>query len=110
MPEPDREAYEAAERLVREAHARAEEAASAAAANVPPSGWSSGRGSAAPDLNALFALLETLKGTVPPELARQLADALRELLMAIRAILDYSIERLDTGRPPEPQVEDIPIQ
>jgi|SRR6478752_10812596 hypothetical protein len=107
MPEPDREAYEAAERLVREAHARAEEAAQA---NVPPSGWASPPGSAAPDLNALFALLETLKGTVPPELARQLADALRELLMAIRAILDYSIERLDTGRPPEPQVEDIPIQ
>ncbi len=108
MPEPDREAYEAAERLVREAHARAEEAA--AASEVPPSGWASPLGSAAPDLNALFALLETLKGTVPPELARQLADALRELLVAIRAILDYSIQRLDTGRPPEPQVEDIPIQ
>ena len=108
MPEPDREAYEAAERLVREAHARAEEAA--AASEVPPNGWASPLGSAAPDLNTLFALLETLKGTVPPELARQLADALRELLMAIRAILDYSIERLDTGRPPEPQVEDIPIQ
>ena len=110
MAEPDREAYEAAERLVREAHARAEEAAAAGASDLPPNGWASGRGHAAPDLNALFALLDTLKGTVPPELARQLADALRELLIAIRAILDYSIERLDTTRPPEPQVEDIPIQ
>ena len=51
-----------------------------------------------------------LKGTLPPELARQLADALRELLLALRAILDYSIERLETARPEEPQVEDIPIQ
>ena len=42
MAEPDREAYEAAERLVREAHARAEEAARAAAAASPPNGWSSG--------------------------------------------------------------------
>jgi hypothetical protein len=107
MGEPDREAYEAAERLVREAHRRAEEAARAAAADVPPSGWAvPGK---PPDLNALFSLLETLKGVIPPELTRQLADALRELLIVIRAILDYSIERLE--RPPrgEPEVEDIPI-
>ena len=106
----EREAYEAAERLVREAHRRAEEAAQQAAQDVPPNGWASPGGTAAPDLNALFALLETVRGTLPPELARQLADALRELLIAIRAILDYSIERLDTTRAQEPQVEDIPIQ
>ena len=73
-------------------------------------GWASPGGTAAPDLNALFALLESLRGTLPPELARQLADALRDLLIAIRAILDYSIDRLDTSRPEEPQVEDIPIR
>jgi hypothetical protein len=107
----EREAFEAAERLVQEAHRRAEEAARAASAEVPPNGWAStGATRPQPDLNALFALLETLKGTLPPEIARQLADALRELLIAIRAVLDYSIERLDTSRPPEPQVEDIPIQ
>ena len=106
----ERAAYEAAERLVREAHRRAEEAAQQAAADVPPNGWASPPGQAAPDLNALFALVESLKGAVPPELSRQLADALRDLLLAIRAILDYSLERLDTSRPPEPQVEDIPIQ
>jgi len=106
----EREDFEAAERLVREAHARAEEAARAASAGVPPNGWASGAALPQPDLNALLGLLETLKGTVPPELARQLADALRDLLLALRAILDYSIERLDTTGPVKPAVEDIPIQ
>jgi hypothetical protein len=103
MAEPDRAAYEAAERLVREAHARAEEAARA----IPPNGWSSG---AAPDVSSLFALVEAARGVIPPELARQLADALRDLLVAIRAVLDYSIERLERAPAPERQVEDIPIQ
>src|ERR1700754_3967889 len=106
MVEPDREAYEAAERLVREAHRRAEEAA---ASNVPPNGWANSTAPPAPDFNALFALLEMVKGTIPPELARQLADALRELLIAIRAILDYSIERLEHPPRGEPEGEDIPI-
>jgi hypothetical protein len=108
MGEPDREAYAAAERLVREATERAE----AAAGDVPPRGWDSPRtdGSPFPDLSALLGLVETARGALPPELARQLADALRELLLALRAVLDYSIERLE--RPPraEPQVEDIPIR
>jgi hypothetical protein len=110
MAEPDREAYEAAERLVREAQAKAEEAARAAAASAPPNGYAGGAGTAAPDLNALFALLESIRGTVPPELARQLADALRDLLIALRAVLDYSIDRLEPGPPPPSStVEDIPI-
>jgi exoribonuclease R len=110
MGEPDRETYEAAERLVREAHRRAEQAAQQAATDVPPNGWAIPGQPPQPDWNALFALLETLKGTLPPELARQLADALKELLIAIRAVIDYSIERLTIGRPPEPEVEDIPIR
>jgi hypothetical protein len=109
MAEPDREAYEAAERLVREAQARAEEAA---AGGVPPRGWESGRPAQSPfpDLSSLFALVDAARGALPPELARQLADALRDLLLALRAVLDYSIDRLE--RPPreEPHVEDIPIR
>jgi hypothetical protein len=102
---------------VREASKRAEEAANAAAASTPPNGWSGGEeraggtDSAFPDVTALLALVEGLRGSLPPELARQLADALRELLIAIRAVLDYTIERLD--RPPgggERDVEDIPIR
>ena len=112
MPEPDRAAYEAAEKLVREAQERAEQVANEAARDVPPNGWSSGPApeDAFPDLGALLKLLEGLRGQLPPELARQLADALRELLIAIRAVLDYTIERLDSPPAPEREVEDIPIQ
>ena len=110
MAEPDREAYEAAERLVREAHARAEEAARAAEANTPPNGWAGPtRAAAVPDFAALFALVDAAKGTLPPELLRQVADALRELLVALRAVLDYSIDRLDRPAPEARDVEDIPI-
>ena len=95
MADPGREAFEAAERLVREA----EEAARAAAREVPKHGWSSGHAASPfPDLAALVALVDSARGAIPPELARQFTDALRELLIAIRAILDYSIERLE--RPP----------
>ena len=115
MGEPGPSDYEAAERLVREAHARAEEAARAAGAgSVPPNGWASASGGspsdAFGDLGALLRLLDTARGAIPPELARQLADALRELLIALRAIIDWSIARLEVDGPEEPRVEDIPIQ
>ena len=113
MGEPGPSDYEAAERLVREAHARAEQAARAAAGGVPPNGWaSSGASSETPfgDLSVLLRLLDSARGAIPPELARQLADALRELLIALRAIIDWSIARLEHDGPEEPRVEDIPIQ
>lgn len=111
MPEPDREAYEAAERLVREAQEQAERAARE---GLPPNGWAAPGGpppaSGFPDLSALLALAESLRGQLPPELAARLADALRELLLALRAVLDYAIERLDHAPPEEREVEDIPIR
>jgi hypothetical protein len=113
MAEPGREDYEAAERLVREAHARAEEAARGAAGSIPPNGWSTGAetpANAFPDLGLLLKLLDSARGALPPELARQLADALRELLVALRAVIDYSLSRLEPGTPDEPRVEDIPIR
>ena len=60
MAEPDREAYEAAERLVREAHARAEEAARAADGDVPPQRLGAPRRGGAPFAGprALLALVE----------------------------------------------------
>ncbi|MBE2318252.1 hypothetical protein DVA67_019880 [Solirubrobacter sp. CPCC 204708] len=105
----EREAYEAAERLVREAHAKAEEAARAAAAAAPANGWAATAATNTPDFTALFALLDAAKGTLPPELLRQVADALRELLIALRAVLDHSIEKLERPVPEPRDVEDIPI-
>ena len=108
MPDP-LDAVREAERLVREATQRAEQLA----ADVPPRGYEeerSGAGQPFPDLSAVTGLLELARGTVPPELQRQVAQALRELLIALRAVLDYSIDRLEPGPPPpSAPVEDIPI-
>jgi hypothetical protein len=109
MAEPD-DAYAEAERLIREA----QRAAEAAARAVPPRGWSTpGEEHKAPpafDLSQLAALVESLRGVVPPELARQLAEALRQLLLALRAVLDWYIARLEGGEPPERDVQDIPVE
>jgi hypothetical protein len=103
-----REQYAEAERIMREA----EQAAARAAGDVPPRGWEApgDRSSGLPDLGQLAALLESLRGAVPPELTRQLADALRELLLAIRAVLDWYIARLEPPEPEDSEVQDIPIE
>jgi len=112
VPDADRlrEQYEQAERLVREAHRAAEEAA---ARTVPPRGWSVPGSDPPPpafDLSQLTALVESLRGVVPPDLARQLADALRELLLALRAVIDWYIAQLDPSPPPDSDVQDIPVE
>jgi hypothetical protein len=106
------EAHAAADRLVREAQRQAEEATGAPRESVPPRGWDTGRGEpAGSDLQALMALLDAVRDTVPAELSRQLAEALRQLLLSLRALLDWYIERLGepaSGRE-DVEVEDIPL-
>jgi hypothetical protein len=103
-------AYEAADRLVREAEA----AARHRAGEVPERGWEGPRAererSAFAELQALAGLLETVRGSVPPELARQVGAAMRELLVALRALLDWWIERLDRAPEAPVEVQDIPIE
>jgi hypothetical protein len=106
------EAHAAADRLVQEAQRQAEEAAGEPAPGVPRSGWDSGRGDAStPDQRALLTLLDALREAVPAELSRQLVAALRELLLALRALIDWYLERL--GEPGAGsggvEVEDIPL-
>jgi hypothetical protein len=108
MAEPD--AYAEAERLIREAQRAAE---AATRASVPPRGWSVPGEEPRPpafDLGQLTALIESLRGVVPPELAHQLADALRQLLLALRSVLDWYIARLEGDEPPEQDVQDIPVE
>lgn len=103
------EAVREAERLVREA---TEQAQQAARSNVPPRGFEAPREAGAspfPDLSSLNALLDLARQSLPPDLQRQVQQALRELLIALRAVLDYSIDRLEPGVPESVQVEDIPI-
>ena len=103
--------YEEAERLVREAQRAAEEAAGRprrAAARLERARRGAGAGSF-PDLGAAGRADRVAAGRVPPELARQLADALRELLIAVRAVLDWYIARLEPSEP-RADVEDIPVE
>jgi len=108
------DAHAAAERLVQEAQRQAEEST---ASDVPPRGWESSApgapppaAGAVPDLQTLVALLDALRRAVPPELSRQLAEAVRDLLLAVRAVIDWYLERLGEREPPtRPEVEDIPL-
>jgi hypothetical protein len=107
------EAHAAADRLVREAQRQAEEADGEPRQAVPPRGWAApgADAPAGPDLQALLALVSAVRDAVPPELSRQLAEALRQLLLALRALLDWYIERLGEPAPGRERVdvEDIPL-
>ena len=62
-----------------------------------------------PSLASVLLLLDAARGMVPRELERQLTALLRELLLTLRAVIDWYLERLDAG-PQERRVEDIPIE
>ena len=60
------------------------------------------------DFRPLFMVLDALRRGLPRELEEQFTALLREILMTLRALIDWYIDRLE--RPSrEPQVEDIPI-
>jgi hypothetical protein len=102
------EAHAEAERLVQEAESRARD--------VPPRGWAAPeseeprRAPGVSELQALAGLLDLARQSLPPELTRQFLDALRQLLLAVRALVDFWLERLDAQRETPPEVQDIPIQ
>ena len=112
MPEDPLEAVRDAERLVREATERAQRIAG----DVPPRGYEEPRSTTPPtpppfpDLSALAGLMDLARSSLPPDLQRQLQQALRELLIALRAVLDWYIARLDPGEPEAPDVQDIPVE
>ena len=61
------------------------------------------------ELDALVGLLRALRELVPPELQQQVSDVIRQVLLLLRAVIDYWVDRLDAPRPAEVYVEDIPI-
>jgi hypothetical protein len=68
------------------------------------------RREAADELDALVALLRTLRELVPPELQQQVTEVIRQVLLLLRAIIDFWVDRLETPRGTAEQVEDIPIE
>jgi hypothetical protein len=102
-------ASEAAERLLSDATQRA-------ARKPPPAGWQQPASDeqrrdpgAGGDIDLLLGLLRSLGELIPSELQRRLADALRELLLALRALIDWYLERSELRRPEPVEVQDIPI-
>ncbi len=75
----------------------------------PASGWQIPEDSAASDLDPFVTLVQALRGLIPAELQRRLAAALRELLLALRALIDWYLERLERRRDQAVEVQDIPI-
>ena len=47
--------------------------------------------------------------TIPPELQQRLVEALRELLVALRALIDWGVDQLEERRSEPVEVTDIPI-
>jgi hypothetical protein len=118
-----RETTEAARRLAGEARADSggaeREAPPSGFGKPPPRGWESPRSEQRPpadiaDLVLLaeqtgVLLAEVARGLVPAELRQQFLDALRELLVAVRALIDWYLERIGSRREESVEVEDIPI-
>src|SRR3954453_7611167 len=65
------------------------------------------------EAQGLVPLLATLRDMVPPELWQQIRELIRQLLLLIRAIIDWWVDRIEPG-PSRPRgaatpVEDIEI-
>ncbi len=92
----------------------------AAGPTDPPPGWDAWQGWAeagvgsppndprVPDQTALIQLVDGLRRAVPPELRDQFVALQRELLLTVRSLIDWYLERLDAQSRPT-VVEDIPI-
>jgi hypothetical protein len=78
---------------------------------VPPRGWQAPPRETPPNSEAdsLTRLAEELLALVPEELRTRLTDALRQLLEAIRALIDWWVARLEHRAQEPVVVHDIPI-
>jgi hypothetical protein len=93
------------------AGSESEEPAEGAERKPPPSGWQSPRSGADDnrELELLAQLVQSLRDLLPPQLQRRLAEATRELLLALRALIDFYLERLERRAAAPAEMEDIPI-
>jgi len=105
------QASDAAERLIAEA------ARSTQRNRPPPAGWQapgadgeqSGQRPGG-ELEALVQAISGLRELIPPEVLERIAAALREVLLALRALIDFYLERLERRRSEPTEVQDIPIE
>jgi hypothetical protein len=60
------------------------------------------------DLSAFFVLLDAMRRAAPPELQERVTSLIREVLLTLRSLIDWYLDRLERPRR-EARVEDIPI-
>jgi hypothetical protein len=110
-------ASDAAQRLIAEASRGSQAAGTDPRNKPPPAGWevpsteaerSARRG--AGELELVLAGLRLMGDIVPAEVLERLTGALRELLLAARALIDFYLERLEHPRSEQGRVQDIPIE
>lgn len=114
MPDPD-----PLEDLRAQVRATQEAAQRLMADGVPPHGWEGERsdaGAFGEEVQALAALLGTLRELLPPDVREQVTDLIRGLLLVLRALIDWLVavieERSGVPAPAAAggdRVEDIPI-
>jgi hypothetical protein len=106
-------ASQAAERLLADAAERV--TTGRGAAKPPPAGWQqpeAERDPASPllpDADLLLGLFGAVRDRIPPDLQQRLAEAIREVLLALRALIDWYLERSERARSQPAEVQDIPI-
>ena len=85
------------------------------AGKPPPAGWQQPgpeRDAASPllgDGDLLLGLFGAVRDRIPPDLQQRLAEAIREVLLALRALIDWYLERSERARSGPAEVQDIPI-
>jgi hypothetical protein len=75
---------------------------------TPESDYPPPRPGSGPNLAPLFALIDVVRSMLPRELRSQFNSLVREVLLTLRSLIDWYLERLDRPRR-EPEVENIPI-
>jgi|SRR5580693_2267340 len=81
-------------------------------ATPPPAGWQTtgdGTRGSTSELDPLVALVQAVRDLIPPDLQQRLIAAFREVLLALRALIDWYLDRLDRRREQGVEVQDIPI-
>lgn len=109
-------ASDAAQRLIADASRGNQTAGGDRRDKPPPAGWEAPSPEAersarrrAGELELVRAGVRLIGEIVPAEVLERLAAALRELLLAARALIDFYLERLERQRSEPGGVQDIPI-
>jgi hypothetical protein len=99
-------ASDAAERLIAEA------ARTGIRGKPPPAGWQSPGSEERRDggeLDTLIAAFAAVRDLIPADVLERLMAALKELLLALRSLIDAYLERIERRREEPTEIEDIPI-